>query len=85
MNSVDILGYLKESVDEHHRFFEYTSPFLQEETLCQHQVVVRYWNNQPNSRLIILPSNTRVLIHGHLDGHDKFGTILLVEQLEVIK
>lgn len=85
MNSVNISGILKEGLDEFHRYFEYTLPFFQEGNVAIPRIIVKNWTNQPGARLIALPDNTRVLIHGHLDGHDKFGTILLVEQLEVVK
>ena len=85
MNSVNISGILKEGIDEFHRYLNYTLPFFQEGNVTEPRIVVKNWTNQPNARLIVLPLNTRVLIHGHLDGDEKFGTILLVEQLEVVK
>ena len=85
MNSVNILGYLREGVDEFYRYFDYDLPYTQEESDEVPRIVVKYWAKQPNPRLIVLPVNTRVAIHGHLDVDKNFGTILLVEQLEVIR
>ena len=85
MNSINIIGILREGIDEKYRYFEYELPFQQETGLENPRILVCYWTNQPGSRLIILPNNTRVAIHGHLDQDKKFGTILLVEQLEVLK
>jgi len=85
MNSVNILGFLREIIDEKFRYFEYEPPFSDENYDTAPRIVVKYWTDQPNSRLSTLPNDTFVAIHGHLDNIEKFGTILLVEQLEVVK
>ena len=85
MNCVDIIGILREVVDEHTRYFEYETPFEQDNNDVPSKIIVRYWTKQPNNRLIVLEKNTRVAIHGHLEMDKKFGTILLVEQLEVLR
>jgi hypothetical protein len=84
MNSVNIIGFLRENIDDTFRNFEYELPYLEENEKARTVIVVRNWTNQPNSRLNLYPANSRVAIHGHLDGHEKFGTILVVEQLQVI-
>lgn len=85
MNTVCIIGILKEKIDDKHRYFEYDVPYeIEHETLTP-RIIIRYWTDQDNPRLIVLPENTRVAIHGHLDVSKNFGTILLVEQLEVIR
>lgn len=85
MNCVDIIGMLRGVIDEHSRYFEYELPFDQPNNDVHPIIVVKYWTRQPNNRLITLAPNTRVAIHGHLDVDKKFGTILLVEQLEVLR
>ena len=84
MNCVDITGRVKEVIDDNYRYFEYELPFLAEPEGKIPLIVTRFWTNVPKSRLIVLPLNTRVIIHGHLEAHEKFGTILIVEQLEVL-
>ena len=83
MNSVSIIGNLVEQIDEYFRYFEYETPY-QDEGESNPKIPIKFWTNQPNSRLIVLPKSTRVAIHGHLDINQRFGTILLVEQLEVL-
>ena len=85
MNSINIIGLLKETIDEQHRYFEYDIPYPEVEEGSHPKIVTRYWTRMPNARLVLLPVNTRVAIHGHLDVEEKFGTILHVELLEVIK
>lgn len=83
MNSVSIIGNLLEQIDEYFRYFEYDTPYIDEKS-SNAKIPIKFWSNQPNSRLIVLPNSTRVAIHGHLDINQRFGTILLVEQLEVL-
>ena len=85
MNNVSIIGMLREGIDDYNRYFEYELPFDQINNKAEPKIVVRYWTRQPKARLIVLPESTRVAIHGHLDADANFGTILLVEQLEVLK
>jgi len=84
MNCVDITGRVREALDETYRKFEYELPYFDDPSRAKTFIVVKFWNNTPNARLITLEENTRVLIHGHLDSHEKFGTILIVEQLETL-
>ena len=85
MNSVNIIGYLRENLDEYYRTFEYELPYFEENNTAVAKIVVKYWTNQPKARLITLPENSRVAIQGHLDAHEKFGTILIVEQVQVLR
>ena len=85
MNDVSIIGMLREGVDEYYRYFEYELPFFTDTESLPTRIAIKYWTKQANPRLIVLPSNTRVAIHGHLDAHKNFGTILVVEQFQVIK
>ena len=85
MNSVDIIGLLREKIDDNYRYFEYELPFLDEPSNGVTRIVIKFWMNQPNSRLLVLEPNTRVAIHGHLDAHEKFGTILVVEQFQALR
>ena len=84
MNCVDITGKLKDTIDDIYRYFEYELPFLAEPENAEPIIVLKYWTNMPKSRLVVLQNDTRVILHGHLEGHKKFGTILIVEQLEAI-
>ena len=84
MNSVSIIGLLLEQIDEYYRYFEYETPYNDDRNVEVPKIPIKFWSNQPNSRLIVLPSSTKVAIHGHLDINQRFGTILLVEQLEVL-
>lgn len=84
MNSVSIIGYLRENINEQLRYFEYELPFFQENEAAVPKIVVKYWTGRAGSRLDVLPINTRVAIQGHLDAHEKFGTIIIVEDLQQI-
>ena len=84
MNCVDITGRVKDVIDDDYRYFEYELPYLAESENGAPLIIVKFWTNVPKSRLILLQTNTRVIIHGHLEAHKKFGTILIVEQLEVL-
>ena len=84
MNAVIITGYLKEKVDMDFRDFVYETPFSDDGLLEERHIKIKYWTPQHQNRLTILPDATKVLVHGHLEQHEKFGTILLAEELEVI-
>ena len=85
MNSVDIIGVLKDVIDEYHRKLMYDIPFSLEKDSKVSNIVIRYWTDQPLPRLISLEDSTRVAVHGHLEESEEFGTILLVQQLEVLR
>ena len=82
MNSVSIIGLLRENIDDKLRYFEYELPFFQENEAAVPRVVIKYWTEMPKTRLNVLPINTRVAIQGHLDAHEKFGTIIVVEEIQ---
>lgn len=85
MNQVNIIGILKDNIDEYLRYFEYERPCEQEGIRKAAIIPTKFWTEQPNSRLITLPNNTRVAISGRLDTHDKFDVILICEELQVLK
>ena len=85
MNSVNIIGCLLETIDEKHRYMEYELPFLQENNKVKPIIVVKYWTEQSNTRLNVLEKGTRVAISGHLDASEKYGTILIVEELQSLR
>lgn len=85
MNTVNIIGILREKIDDNFRYFEYELPYLEEPENGVPKIVIRYWTNQPNARLIVMPDNARVAIHGHLDVHPKFGTILVAEFIQAVR
>ena len=82
MNSIDIIGLLRENIDDYFRFFEYELPYLEENNKVVPRIAVKYWTNQSKNILTMTPENSRVAIHGHLDAHEKFGTILVVEAIQ---
>ena len=84
MNSVTLTGILKEQIDKDFRDLIYDTPFSDYHFLEVRHIKVKYWTHQHETRLSIIPSDSKVLIHGHLEEHEKFGTILLAEELEVI-
>lgn len=85
MNSVCIIGFLREKIDDIYRYFEYELPYFDENENAKTIIVVKFWANQPNARLISMPENSRVAIRGHLDAHEKYGTIIVVEQIQSVK
>ena len=85
MNSVNVIGMLRERIDGYYRYFEYELPYEEENNEAENKIVIRYWTEQPDSRLLVLPNNTRVAIEAHLDAHKDFGTILIVEQVQVLR
>ena len=85
MNSVSLIGFLRENIDDTFRYFEYELPYMEENENIKTRIVIRNWTNQPNSRLNICPENSRAAIHGHLDAHEKFGTILVVEEIQILR
>lgn len=85
MNCVQIIGRLREKIDDHYRYFEYELPFDEINSDSPTRIVIKYWSRLPKSRLIVLEDNLRVAMHAHLDVDKKFGTILVVEELQVIR
>jgi len=85
MNSVAIIGKLREKIDGIYRFFEYELPHLKEPENGETRIVIKYWTNLPDSRLLVLENNLRVALHGHLDAHEKFGTILVVDDYQLLR
>ena len=84
MNLVTMTGVLKDKIDDTFRELEYDAPFTESNNHETMRIKTIYWTRQSGNRLINLSSGTRVLIHGHLEAHKIFGTILLAEELEVI-
>ena len=84
MNSVTLTGILKDCVNKAYRDLSYDTPFTNGDLKEERHIKVKYWTGQHETRLMKLPKDTRVLIHGHLEEHEIFGTILLAEELEVI-
>lgn len=85
MNSVNIIGLLRENIDENFRYFEYELPYLEENNKAIPKIATKYWTNQKKNILLTTPINSRVAIHGHLDAHEKFGTILVVENIQILR
>ena len=85
MNTVSIIGFLREKIDDYYRYFEYELPNFEESDGAVPKIVVKYWTKLPKTRLISIPDNSRVAIQGHLDANEKFGTILFVEEIQVLR
>ena len=85
MNSINIIGLLKPRIDEYYRYFEYELPFDQEDNGLDHTIIIKYWTNLPDSRLLVLADNTRVALQGHLDTDKTHGTIIIVSEVQVIR
>lgn len=85
MNSVELLAVLKDKINPNFRKIEYELPSFNDSGKNIAQICARYWPSQPNSRFIELESGRLVSIRGHLDAHEEFGTIVVVEQFKVIK
>ena len=84
MNLVSITGVLKECDESTFRILEYDAPYTDKGCLETRRIKIKYWTFHDVTRVTLLPINTQVLIQGHLEEHEIFGTILLVEKLEVI-
>ena len=84
MNNVNIIGMLREKIDDLYRYFEYERPNDENSKVDIALIPVRYWTNQPNNIVTSLPIHTRVAIQARLDAHEKFGTILVVEGIQKI-
>lgn len=84
MNSVELIAVLKENIDDKFRYAEYALPTFNDDNKNIQVVVTRYWSNQPNTILNRYEVGKHVAIRGHLDAHEKFGTIVIVETLELI-
>ena len=85
MNSVNIIGFLRENIDDTYRYFEYELPYMEENPEVKNIIVLKNWTNQPGSIVNSYPANTRVAVHGHLDAHVKFGTIIVVEEIQQVR
>ena len=85
MNSVSIIGILKEKIDDYFRRFEYELPYSDDTTNGYPKIVIKYWSNQPNSRLLVLPEGTKIAAHGHMDFNKEHGTILIIESFQSVK
>jgi len=84
MNSVTLTGIITNKIEGKFRELIYDAPFNDREGLDVRHIKVKYWSNQLETRLMKIEDFKKVLIHGHLEEHEKFGTILLAEELEVI-
>ena len=85
MNSVNIIGIVRDNIDDIYRDFEYELPYSDDPFKKTPKIAIRQWTNQPNARLNVIPNGTHIAAHGHLDSHEKFGTILIVENFQTIR
>ena len=85
MNSVNLIGILKDPIDDYFRYFEYELPYSDDPLKPTPRIVIKNWNGQPKSRILTLQSGVKIALHGHLDMNEKFGTILIVESFQGLK
>ena len=85
MNLVELSGYLKENLDAIYRELEFAIPGNNIDHGFSTKIVCKYWTNSPNSLLINYKSEHMVGIRGHLERDQKFGIILVVEEIEEYK
>ena len=84
MNSISLICSLKNNIDAFYRNAEYALPLYNDEGKSTQEIVLRYWTNSSPCRLTSLKEGTHIAIRGHIDRHEEHGTIVIVEQLEVI-
>lgn len=85
MNNVSLIAVIKTDIDDMFRQVEYGLPCFNEKGVDTQVINCKYWPNSPKSRFNQLQIGTKIAICGHLDAHEKFGTILIVEQFETLK
>lgn len=84
MNSIEIIGIVKEKTEEKFRKIEYPLPFPNKFNKDSGFINCIFWTGTNENRLTTLVEGKRIAIRGHLDAHEKFGTIIVVEQFEVL-
>lgn len=84
MNSIELIGYLKEMEDKETRKVEIQLPVFNE--LNQNTMIVpcKYWAGGERNYLISLPINSHVAIRGHLNFDQNHQMLVMVEQLYCI-
>lgn len=85
MNSVHIIGYLKEVKEQCFREIEVGIPTFDEEGNNSITLTLKYWVDGDKNYLTTLPMCAHVALIGHLEFDKKFGTIVIVEQLYCLK
>lgn len=85
MNSVHIIGYLKDVKNVQFREIEIPIPTFDDDGNNSLTVMLRYWTGGNRNYLTSLPGKSHVAITGHLEFDKNFGTIVMVEQLYCLK
>ena len=85
MNTVSLIGYLKENIGNEFRRVEAFKPTFDDEGNHTVSLMTRYWAGGEKNYLRIMPINSQVSIIGHLEFDENFGTIIVVEQLQCLK
>ena len=80
MNSVEVIGYLREQIEEF-RKIEIGLPAYNDQDKNSGEILAKYWAGGDKNYFLLLPAGAQVAIRGHLDVDEKFGTILIIEQL----
>lgn len=84
MNSVEIIGIVKEKIEDKYRKIEYPIPYPRGTSKDSQFINCIYWTSTSDNRLTTIVDGKRIALRGHLDAHEKFGTIIVVEQFEVL-
>lgn len=84
MNSITLICSLKNNIDSIYRQAEYALPSYNDDGKSTQDIVLKYWTNTKGSRLTSLNVGTHIAIRGHIDHNDEHGTIVIVEQFEII-
>ena len=85
MNTVTLVAYLKENIGNEFRKVETVKPTFDENGDNKVNVITRFWAGGEKNYLRVMPINSMVSIVGHLEFDEKFGTIIIVEQMECLK
>lgn len=85
MNSVNLIGYLHENLGNNIRKAQISSPVFNDEGNNTFMIYLKYWAGGDRNFLTSLPNKSHVAIQGHLEYAEKFGTIVVVEQLYCLK
>lgn len=84
MNSVELIAVTKSKIDSIYRYIEYALPAFNQDNKNSQVIVARFWPNMPDCRFSSMEEGKKIAVRGHLDALEKYGTILIVEQFEVL-
>lgn len=85
MNSIDVIGYIRNNLGDGYRKIEVGLPTFNDDGKNTTEIIAKYWAGGDRNYFLVLPENSHVAIRGHLDYDEKFGTIVIAEQLYCLK